>query len=71
LMAIIKTLIGGHDADKKTRSNYSSKRVIWMHQHQYHNQEEQRISQEGHKNIYNRTLSKIELTTFHGEKPRG
>jgi hypothetical protein len=42
-----------------------------MHQHQYHNQEEQRISQEGHKNIYNRTLFKIELTTFHGEKSRG
>jgi hypothetical protein len=42
-----------------------------MHQHRYHNQEEQRINQEGHKNIYNRTLSKIELTTFHGEKSRG
>jgi hypothetical protein len=28
LMATIKTFIGGHDADKKTRSNSSSKGVI-------------------------------------------
>jgi hypothetical protein len=27
-----------------------------MQQHQYHNQEEQRISQEGHKNIYTMEL---------------